>query len=137
MLLLRESSEKIGQNVALSASVGREGGGGIEHGEALVRFGEAITRGSDDAEAARKALRTALGEEAFVEAAGIVGIFNGLVRTADLSGIPIDEGTLHSSESFRADLGLNDFAGAANSDLDRADARLARPGLPGLLDEPR
>jgi hypothetical protein len=86
-----------------------------------VRFAEAITSGTDDTDAARAALRDALGEAGFLEAAGIVGIFNGLVRTADLSGIPLDEGTLHGSLDFREKLGLNAFAGAANGDLERAD----------------
>ena len=50
---------------------------------------------------------------------------DGLVRTADLSGIPLDDTTLHGSAEFRDKLGLNDFGGAANSELDRADPKLA------------
>ena len=125
MGLLRASSEQVGQEASLEATVGRGGGGDIPHGEALLRFGEAVTNGSDDLDGSRAALRDTLGEEAFLEAAGIVGIFNGLVRTADLSGIPLDDGTLHGSVDFRQELGLNAFAGAANSDLDRADPTLA------------
>jgi hypothetical protein len=123
--LLRASSEQVGQDVDLEATVGRTGGGGIEHGDALVRFAEAVTRGTDDVDTARAALRETLGEDGFVEASGIVGIFNGLVRTADLSGIPLDDDTLHGSIDFREGLGLNTFAGAANSDLDRADPERA------------
>jgi hypothetical protein len=84
-----------------------------------------VTRGSDDLDAARTALREAVGDDAFIEAAGIVGIFNGLVRNADFSGIPLDDGTLHGSMDFREVLGLDDFGGAANTDLARADATLA------------
>lgn len=90
-----------------------------------MRFAEAVTRGAEDVAAARTALRAALGEEGFGEVAGIVGIFNGLVRNADFSGIPLDEGTLHGSTDFRAELGLNAFGGAANSALDRADPKRA------------
>ncbi|MCP4007255.1 MAG: hypothetical protein GY725_23980 [bacterium] len=114
--------------------MGQAGGGGLEHGEQLVRFGEAITRGNEDADEARSALRAVLGEHGFLEAAGIVGIFNGLVRTADLSGIPIDEGTLHGSASFVQDLGLDDFAGAANTDLERADPTAERGHLLGAIE---
>ena len=46
-------------------------------------------------------------------------------RVADLSGIPLDDTSLHGSEDFREQLGLNTFSGAANSDLERADSRLA------------
>jgi len=119
--LLRASSEKVGQDVALEAVVGRGEAGRIEHGDALVRFGEAVTRGTDEIDAARAGLRKALGDEGFVAAAAIAGIFNGLVRTADLSGIPLDEGTLHGSTDFREALGLNAFGGAANSALEAAD----------------
>ena len=80
MELLRGSSEQAGQAVDLGATVGAGGGGGLPHGDVLVRFAEAITKGSEDADAARTALREAMGDAAFVEAAGIVGIFNGLVR---------------------------------------------------------
>ena len=61
-------------------------------------------------------LRAALGDAAFVEAAATVAIFNGLVRTADASGIPLDDGTAAFSVTHRAELGIDDFAGAANTD---------------------
>ena len=109
----------------IEATIGVGGGGGIPHGDELVRFAEAITKGTDDAGPARQALRHALGEDALVEASGIVGIFNGLVRNADFTGIPLDEGTLHGSKDFREALGLNVYAGAANTDVARADPALA------------
>ncbi len=121
MGLLRESSKAVGQDVNLEATVGGEGASDVEHGEALVAFGEAVTRGSGDLDRARDALRTAVGDEAFVLACGIAGIFNGLVRTADLSGIPLDEGTLHASADFREPLGLNRYGGSANTEIERGD----------------
>ena len=65
----------------------------------------------------RAELLRAVGPAAFVEAASTVGIFNGLVRTADAAGIPLDDGTLRASVEFRAELGLNDYAGASSTDL--------------------
>ena len=65
---------------------------GVPHGDALVRFGEAVTRGAEDLDQARADLLHALGPEGFVEAAGIVGIFNGPVRTLDATGISLDDG---------------------------------------------
>ena len=32
-----------------------------------------------------------LGTDGFIETASIIGIFNGLVRTADATGIPLDD----------------------------------------------
>jgi hypothetical protein len=111
--------------VGLEVTMGQGDANAIPHGQSLVNFAEAVTRGSEDQEVARTALREAMGEQAFIESAGIVGIFNGLVRNADFSGIPLDEGTLHGSMDFRDQLGLNEFGGAANTDLASADATLA------------
>ncbi|MDG2304877.1 MAG: hypothetical protein P8R42_09505 [Candidatus Binatia bacterium] len=116
MTLLRASSEAIGENATLDATVGRGGSGGLPHGEEIVRFGEAVSKG-EDAGGARDALIEAVGPAGFVEAAGIVGIFNGLVRTADASGIPLDDGTRDASGEFREALGLESYAGASNTDL--------------------
>ena len=113
----------------MDSTVGRASGSDVPAGEQIVGFGEAVVRGSNDLPAAREALRQALGEAGFVEACGIAGIFNGLVRNADFSGIPLDDAALHSSEDFRDKLGLNDFSGAKNSDLSRADASQAGEGL--------
>lgn len=130
-MLLRASGEKAGGKVDLAATVGRGGDGGVPHGEALLRFGEVVTRGSNEADAARQALLRAVGPAGFMEAASIVGIFNGLVRTADASGIPLDDGTRNDSADFRRELGLDAFAGAANTDL------AAVPGAAGPRDVAR
>lgn len=116
----------------LEATVGGDGASLIEHGEALVRFGEAVTRGGEDLDAAREALRREAGEAAFLEASGIAAIFNGLVRTADFSGIPLDEASLHGSADFRESLGLNAFAGAANTEIERSDISKAPKGFLGV-----
>ena len=123
-MLLRASGEAIEEDVDLEGTVGR-GDGGLEHGAALLRFAEAATRGSEDLTDARSALLAEAGGAKFIEAAATVGIFNGLVRNADFTGIPLDEGTLHGSKDFREALGLNVYAGAANTDVARADPALA------------
>lgn len=124
-MLLRESSKAIGEVEDLddlAATVGRGGDGGVPHGEALVRFGEAVTQGTDDVAAARSQLIDALGAEGFVQACAIVGIFNGLVRVADASGIPLDSGTLSASRDFRGELGLDQYPSAANTSLEAGEA---------------
>jgi len=130
--LLRVSSSAIGEEADLAGAVGR-GDGAIPHGAALVRFAEAATRGSDDLSEAREALREAIGLEAFIEAAATVGIFNGLVRTADSIGIPIDGGMVDSTADFRGELGLNDFSGSRNTDLSRRSDEPRTGSLPSLF----
>ena len=113
---LRASGEAIGEAAGLEGTIGR-GDGGVPHGAALIRFAEAATRAGSDLEAARRELIKAAGGASFVEAAGTVGIFNGLVRVADATGIPLDGGIRNASVRFRAELGLNEFGSARNTDL--------------------
>ena len=91
MVLLRASSEALGETAKLEGSVGR-GDGGVAHGALLADFSEVATRASEDLPTRRRNLLDAI-------------------------GIPLDEGTLRASSGFREDLGLNDFWGARSSDL--------------------
>jgi len=59
-LLLRASSEAIGEKAELDAAVGR-GDGAVPHGELLVAFAEAATRGSEELAQARERLLAAAG----------------------------------------------------------------------------
>ena len=127
-MLLRESSQAIAQDVELNSTIGGEGAELIPAGQELIDFGEAVTTGNS-LDSARENLRAKLSSEAFIEAAGIAAIFNGLVRTADSSGIPLDDSTKTSSESFRKDLGLNEFPGAGNT------LRLKKPNGGNLVQQ--
>ena len=127
-MLLRESSQAIAQDVELDSTIGGEGAELIPAGQELIDFGEAVTTGNS-LDSARENLRAKLSSEAFIEAAGIAAIFNGLVRTADSSGIPLDDSTKISSESFRKNLGLNEFPGAANT------LRLKKPNGGNLVQQ--
>lgn len=119
-MLLRASSEAIGADAKLEGTVGR-GDSGLPHGGLLVALAEAATRGTEDLAEARDALVAAIGETAFIEAGATTAIFNGLVRVADSTGIPLDDGTRLNSQQFREELDLNRFGGAANTDLEAAD----------------
>ena len=123
-MLLRASSEAIGEEAKLGATIGR-GDSGVPAGDLLVAFAEAATRGSDSLASVRAELREAVGPESFVAAAATVAIFNGLVRVADSTGIPLDDGTRNASVDFRDELGLNNYAGAGNTHFD--DAQQVRP----------
>jgi hypothetical protein len=81
-----------GETVDLRAVTesGRESG--IEHGEALIAFAEAIV-GRDPAEVARARQRLAdeMGVAAMVDAAAVASNFERMVRIADGTGIPLGE----------------------------------------------
>jgi hypothetical protein len=84
---------------------------GIAHGALLVEFAEAVL-GADEARlgAARARLLGAMGAQALVDAAGVVGFFNAIDRVADATGTPLDDKTLVDSAALREHLRINDFA---------------------------
>jgi len=89
---------------------------GVAHGEELTAFAEAAVRG-DPAElaTARDALRDVAGSAALVDAAGVVGNFQRMVRIADGAGISLDTSVGMMSEDFREELGLDRFESAGRS----------------------
>ena len=113
-MLLRASSRAIDAEVDVAGAIA-SGDGGVPHGLLLAQFAEAATRASDDLPRARAALLDAVGGEPFVEAAATVGIFNGLVRVADATGIPLDPATRAGSAALRQALALDAFPGARNA----------------------
>ena len=114
-MLLRASGRTQDRAYDLAAVMGGDaGGGGVPQGRLLLDFAEAVL-GEDEGSlvGARAALAAALGPEALVDAAGIVGLFNAIDRVADATGIPLETEKAAASADFRAALGLDGFAVAA------------------------
>jgi len=88
---------------------------GVPHGAELVAFATAVQIDPPDLERTRDALEACVGLDGMFEAAATIAIFNGLVRVADGTGIQLDEGVVSASADYREDLGVNAFAGAANT----------------------
>ena len=89
---------------------------GVAHAEILLDFAEAAVAGDDQTLAtARSQLLEALGPEALVDAAAVVGNFQRMVRIADATGIPLDAPMQLLTEDLRAELGLDRFGSAANT----------------------
>ena len=110
------SGEANGLEIDLEAALDPDDVGdvGVPASAELLAFTNAVERGGD-VEAARAALVAAVGEEATLQAAATIAIFNGLVRVADGTGIRLDDGVFTASVDNRELLGINRFAGAANS----------------------
>ena len=79
-----------------------------------MEFGEAVVTG-EPLESIRKHLIETVGPEGAGQAIATVAAFSGLVRVADGTGIPIDDGLATASGDIRTSLGLSSFGGAANS----------------------
>lgn len=89
---------------------------GVPHAAALLAFCEAVV-GTDNAalDVARKSLLGSVGPEAFVDAAGVVGNFQRMVRIADGTGIPLDAPLNAMTESLREEIGVGEFASAGHT----------------------
>ena len=77
---------------------------------ALVGFAEATLAGHpDEITTARDRVRSELGSAALVDAAGVIGNFERMVRIADGTGIPLDAAVNVATEEIRAELGIDAF----------------------------
>lgn len=86
-------------------------GGGVAAGAALTAYADAFYE--DGFAAARDRLLAEIGAEALVDAAGVLAIFNAVVRIADATGIPLEEQKARMSDDFRGALGIDDYPAAA------------------------
>ncbi|MGF1596298.1 MAG: hypothetical protein ACFCVK_05110 [Acidimicrobiales bacterium] len=87
----------------------------MAHGDLLVAFAEAVVTRAHDLIEVRAELVARVGPAAAGQAAATVAAFSGLVRVADGTGIPVDEGMAAASADIRHDLALDRFGGAANT----------------------
>lgn len=86
----------------------------MPHGAVLVEFAEAIeSRDASRLNSARAGLLAALGSAGLVDAAAVAAIFNGLVRVADATGIPLETDKAEQTEDFRFSLKIGKFTEAA------------------------
>ena len=134
-MLLRESGERAGLDVDLEVATesNRSGDAGVPDGIELLAFASAANNRSDSLAETRIALESAVGNEGVLEAASTVAIFNGLVRVADGTGIQLDPSMMTSTAETRAALGIDLFAGAANSHGAPTEPRHRGEGVRGLF----
>jgi hypothetical protein len=81
---------------------------GVEHGDMLVEFAEAVAgRDPDDIARARQRLIEAMGTAAMVDAAAVASNFERMVRIADGTGIPLGEALENRSRAVVDELRLD------------------------------
>jgi len=84
----------------------------------------ALSSNEGDGLAARARVREELGSESLVDAAGVIGNFERMVRIADSTGIPLDAPVNIATEAVRSELGIDAFASAENTQSVRGWQRL-------------
>jgi len=83
---------------------------GVEHGNLLIAFAEAMVRDNEAALThARHAVIEGISPEAMVDAAGVASNFERMVRIADATGIQLDERMAALSQEVRDALQLERF----------------------------
>ena len=106
-----------GEVVDLRAITGGVGGdAGVAHGARLIAFTNAVM-GDDDEVLVRerRALRSVLAPEAFVDTCAVIAAFNVVDRIADATGIPLDPMLAAASGDLRQQLDLGRFRSSANT----------------------
>ena len=126
------SSELNHQDVNIQAVVqGAATDSGVAAGSELLAFAESVLSHPADLEDRRRAIQAALGDDALVDAAGIVANFQRMVRIADGTGIPLDKPVAVLSADLRDSLNLDAFASAEQTPrvgkMARLLGRLLRP----------
>jgi hypothetical protein len=134
-MLLRASSElEGGATPDLRGVTDAASSSGVPAGDLLTAFADATIDGDPEAIArAREAVVAELGTDATVDAAGVIGNFQRMVRIADGTGIPLDAPVKLLSAGMRAELGIDSFASAQNTPPLGAFGRLASRALQPLV----
>ncbi len=113
-MLLRESGETKKVDYNLKAIVDLELDSGVENGDALLAFVDAIN-GTDqnELERARAVVEERMGGNAVVEAAVVTANFSMLDRVANAVGIPLEDFVVNKTQDFWEELGLDNYPSAS------------------------
>jgi hypothetical protein len=108
--LLRASGQHDNRDYALHGVMDGATVTGVAGGEALLTLVDAAL-GQDDAALAqaRTAVRGSLGEAALLDAAAVIGGFDGITRIADAVGIPLEPAKAEQTADFFDALDIGRF----------------------------
>lgn len=117
--ILDISSKSLGEKASLEAAQGQEVNEvGVTNGELILAYTEAVNREPDSAHQHFAQLITTFGVQGAIELAAVVAIFNGLNRTSDPTGVPLESSLMAYGRLGNKieKLGLNRLNGIANAE---------------------
>ena len=83
---------------------------GVPHWQALVALVDAtVARDATAVARARTMLVASMGHAAMIDAAAVIGGFDGITKVADATGIPLEPGKAEVSAAWRDSLGVDRF----------------------------
>lgn len=109
MVLLRGSGEHAGETYEDRAAIDADADSGVPNGRLLLSYAEAAVADAPDLAARRDAVREKLGDDAVVDAAAVIAIFQAVVKIADATGIPLEDFKAEVSADFRSELGIDAY----------------------------
>jgi hypothetical protein len=116
--MLRESIKADGKTIDLEglADPGCKVIEGLEHSKALIEYSDVfMARDPKRLAEVRDKFQEEIGVEALVDAAGVASNFQRMVRIADATGIPADDGTYADKVDLIGKLGLEQYESAKNT----------------------
>ena len=83
---------------------------GVTAAVELLAFADsAVRRDNEAVRRSRSQVVAVLGEAAMLDAAGVIGGFDGITRIADATGIPLEPAKAEQTADFRMRLGIDRF----------------------------
>ena len=109
-MVLRASAEAIGVQVDVRSITDPAIDSLIEGGDSLIGLVDAVLGREEMARtAAAEGIASMLGQEALVDAAGVIATFSMMNRIANATGMPVGRVSLQRGEEFRALTGIDRF----------------------------
>jgi hypothetical protein len=106
--LLRASGQPTERTFDLRGVFDDASGVGVDHAIELIRFADAaVIRDAEATRRARKAVIAAMGEAAMIDAAAVIGGFDGITRVTDATGLPIEPQKAELTADLRTELELD------------------------------
>jgi hypothetical protein len=116
-MLLRASDQNAAASLELAAIIeGADVDSGVPAGSQLLRFVDAALRDPEHLAQARNDLIAAVGLQGMVDAAGVLGNFQRMVRIADSTGITLDKMFAAPTQELRERLNLDALSSARLAD---------------------
>jgi hypothetical protein len=108
--LLRASGQFNNDTYELGAVMHGDGFVGVAAGNDLIAFADAAVRRDEDVILrSRESITHALGMAAMLDAAAVIGGFDGITRIADATGIPLEPEKANTTADFRTALAIDRF----------------------------
>ena len=130
MLLLSSSSKKQSPSKDLSSALSTDSRDSETNDSLLIALVDAALNNAPELEQAREDVRRELGDEALVDAAGVLGAFQAYNRVVDATGVPLDGIFTAFTKDLQEKHGYERFSSKRRSDISELLSTVQRVSAP-------